>query len=395
MAALTRVVPMSLFLRTDLPWLQTNSTPGDVETLSSPARQLIEHLQRVGALFAADLLQDLRLLPSQVNEVLGELVTAGRVTSDGFAGLRMLLHERSRDSERRQLRSRQRGTRRRLPLSGSGRWSLWRRAEDGDVSATSSGQPLVDSRQTGDNRSATGAPAIGTEGSAGNGAEVPRPTGASNAAEQKLAAAAERREVVEQWAWQLLRRWGVMFRDLLEREDGAPRWFELLQVYRRLEARGEIRGGRFIAGVAGEQFALGDSVKLLRRLREEGPQQELVVISAVDPLNLVGVLTSQDRVTRTAANKVVLLDGVAVAAVFSGEVQFPGEPGDRVRRRIQQALSNREPVLETQPAETESAETESAETATEGGFADKSPAAENRPVETQPRRQTSLFSRRR
>src|SRR5207302_989991 len=116
------------------------------------------------------------------------------------------------------------------------------------------------------------------------------------------------------WAWQLLRRWGVVFRDLLEREPGAPRWFELLQVLRRLEARGEIRGGRFITGVGGEQFALGDTVRLLRQLRDEGPKQELVVISAADPLNLVGILTDHGRITSNASNRIAWLDGVPVAS---------------------------------------------------------------------------------
>src|SRR5205814_3847715 len=112
------------------------------------------------------------------------------------------------------------------------------------------------------------------------------PPHSSNAAEAPPAVRPESAaDVAAHWAWQLLRRWGVVFRDLLEREPGAPRWFELLQVLRRLEARGEIRGGRFISGVAGEQFALGDTVRLLRQLRDEGPQQEFVVVSAADPLN--------------------------------------------------------------------------------------------------------------
>ena len=116
-----------------------------------------------------------------------------------------------------------------------------------------------------------------------------------------------------------MRRWGVVFRDLLEREEGAPSWFELLQIFRRWEARGDVRGGRFVAGVAGEQFALGDTVRLLRRLRDEKPPRELVVLSAADPLNLVGVLTPHPRVPRIAGNRVAYIDGVPVAALQAGE----------------------------------------------------------------------------
>ena len=134
-----------------------------------------------------------------------------------------------------------------------------------------------------------------------------------------------RERVNEDWAWQLLRRWGVVFRDLLTREDGAPAWYELLQVLRRLEARGEIRGGRFISGVAGEQFALTDSVQHLRRLRDEGATQELVVVSGADPLNLVGIITRQERVPCTASNRVAFLDGLPVACLQGGEVRWLGQ----------------------------------------------------------------------
>ncbi|MEI8020268.1 MAG: hypothetical protein WCH39_18855, partial [Schlesneria sp.] len=134
-----------------------------------------------------------------------------------------------------------------------------------------------------------------------------------------------RERVNEDWAWQLLRRWGVVFRDLLAREDGAPAWYELLQVLRRLEARGEIRGGRFISGVAGEQFALTDSVQHLRRLRDEGSTQEVVVISGADPLNLVGIITRHERVPCTASNRVAFLDGLPVACLQGGEVRWMGQ----------------------------------------------------------------------
>jgi hypothetical protein len=126
-----------------------------------------------------------------------------------------------------------------------------------------------------------------------------------------------------------------VFRDLLEREPGAPRWFELLQVLRRLEARGEIRGGRFITGVGGEQFALGDTVRILRQLRDEGPKRELVVIAAADPLNLVGILTGHDRVTSNASNRIAFVDGMPVAALVAREVRWFAEPTDELRALFQ------------------------------------------------------------
>lgn len=287
LASLTRVVPMSLFLRSDLEWLGGPVAEADLETFSSPARQVYALLKDQGAMFAADLLSATRMLPAQLNDVLGELVSQGLVTSDGFSGLRALVSARSSDAE--SPRRRPQLVRRRVPLAGSGRWSLWRRNSES---------------------------AAATNGSEVSPAESPALSG----------------DTAAHWAWQLLRRWGVVFRDLLEREPGAPPWFELLQVLRRLEARGEIRGGRFISAVAGEQFALGDTVRVLRQLRDEGPKQELVVIAAADPLNLVGILTPHDRVTSNAANRIAYLDGVPVAALVAREVRYLAEPTEALRR---------------------------------------------------------------
>lgn len=128
-----------------------------------------------------------------------------------------------------------------------------------------------------------------------------------------------RSEVVEQWAWQLLRRWGVVFKDLLTRETGAPSWWELLQVYRRLEARGEIRGGRFISGVAGEQFSMSESIRQLRLLRDAEKSDEFVLISAADPLNLVGILDDQPRVPSVASHRLVYLNGLCVGTMIAEE----------------------------------------------------------------------------
>lgn len=287
-ASLTRVVPLSLFLRTDLDWLQSQSPETQEESLSSPAQEVLGLLRTQGAMFASDLLLETRMLPTQLMDVLGELIAQGLVTADGFAGLRALVADRSAIDDL--ARSLPRLARRRAPLSGAGRWSLWRHQRAGVAAGASASQ---------------------------------EPAG--------LSGSRAGAEVAEHWAWQLLRRWGVVFRDLLDREPGAPRWFDLLGVLRRLEARGEIRGGRFILGVAGEQFALGETVRQLRQLRDEGPQRELVVISTADPLNLVGIITRHERVPGTAAGQVALVDGEPVAAYLAQQVRWLVEPSPELR----------------------------------------------------------------
>jgi ATP-dependent Lhr-like helicase len=289
-ASLTRVVPLSLFLRSDLAWLRTSPPEPDSATLSSPGRQVLELLSQEGAMFAADLLGETRMLPQQLTDVLGELVAQGLVTADGFAGLRALV----RREEAAPATPAGGLPRRRTPLAGAGRWSLWRSRSN-------------------------------------------RPAGTAGAPSAPPAPVRLTKEEVTAWAWQLLRRWGIVFRDLLEREPGAPSWFDLLQVLRRLEARGEIRGGRFITGVGGEQFAVGDTVRQLRQLRDEGPRQELVVLTAADPLNLVGIITPHDRVPATASNRVVLLDGVPVVSVVGREIRWMGAPHPLVEEWLRTA----------------------------------------------------------
>jgi ATP-dependent Lhr-like helicase len=282
MASITRVAPISVFLRDDLWWL-AGADDGPAPDLSSPAQLVLELLHSGGAMFATDLLTESGLLPAQLDDVLGELVSRGLLTSDGFAGLRNLVRVtaggESSPANGRGLKT----VRRRRSTSSTGRWSLWRRKQA--IGAISPDAPLCHRAEPANSRSVL-------------------------------------REVVEYWAWQLLRRWGVVFKDLLRRESGAPAWYELLQVYRRLEARGEIRGGRFVAGVAGEQFALGDTVRELRRLRDEPAGSEVIVVSAADPLNLVGVIDGEDRIAASASNLVAFVGGHAVAAIQAGELSW-------------------------------------------------------------------------
>jgi ATP-dependent Lhr-like helicase len=131
----------------------------------------------------------------------------------------------------------------------------------------------------------------------------------------------EKSDAVEALARSLLKRYGVVFRVLLQRESRLLPWRDLVRVYRRLEARGEIRGGRFVAGFGGEQFAAVDAVGRLRAVRKTEKTGELVALSASDPLNFVGVLTPQARVAAIQRNRILLQDGLPIAALEGGELR--------------------------------------------------------------------------
>jgi ATP-dependent Lhr-like helicase len=137
----------------------------------------------------------------------------------------------------------------------------------------------------------------------------------------------EKADDVETIARTLLKRYGVVFRVMLQRESHLPPWRDLVRVYRRLEARGDVRGGRFVAGFGGEQFAAPDAVGRLRAIRKLQKTGELVVLSAADPLNLVGVLTPHPRVAAIHRNRVLLEDGLPIAAVEAGEVRRLADSG--------------------------------------------------------------------
>jgi ATP-dependent Lhr-like helicase len=137
-----------------------------------------------------------------------------------------------------------------------------------------------------------------------------------------LTADIDREEAVETQARALLKRYGVIFRRLLTREPNAAPWRELARVYRRLEARGEIRGGRFVTGMSGEQFALPEAVEKLREIRRTPPDGHLTVISACDPLNLIGILTTTDRIRAIPGTRIAYRDGIAVS-VMEGDFLRP------------------------------------------------------------------------
>jgi ATP-dependent Lhr-like helicase len=251
-SAPTRNAPVTLVRRADLAWLLA-ATAGPPPPLGPSARALVEVLGRTGACFLPDLAAMTGRLPGEVEQALWELVSAGVVTCDGFSGLRALVDPAPRHRGRR-------------PAFAGGRWALLR---------------------------------PGASASEAAGA-VSAPAGAGPAP-------------VERLADQYLHRYGVVLRDLLAREAGAPPWRELLPVYRRLEAQGRIRGGRFAAGFSGEQFALPEAVEALRAARRGARTGERVELSAADPLNLVGVLTPGERVAATLGNRVSFVDGVPAA----------------------------------------------------------------------------------
>ncbi len=139
----------------------------------------------------------------------------------------------------------------------------------------------------------------------------------------------------------LLRRWGVVVRRLLERERNMPPWYALLPVFRRLEARGEVRGGRFVEGCAGEQYALPEAVAMLRDVRRTAPTRAVLVVSAADPLNLVGILGTGERVPAVSGTRVLYCDGAAIGIERNGEVTWLKDVEASVAARTEAVLQGR------------------------------------------------------
>ena len=271
-----RSSPIALYQRENLhDWLVLTQPNSAIE-LSIVSHAVFEALQRGGALFFAELVRRSGLLPSQVEEALSQLAALGLVTSDSFDGLRALLVP----SNKRPTFGRNIGKRRRKTTLASiefaGRWSLLK------TEVTS-----VRSR---------------------NGAE-----------------SSARQAAIEKFARALLRRYGVVFRRLLERESLGVNWYDLGRIYRRWEARGEIRGGYFVGGVSGEQFALRGAIGLLRSIRKGPSNGELITLSAADPLNLQGILTPGPRIASLTASRILFRNGLPIAALEAGEIRKVSE----------------------------------------------------------------------
>jgi ATP-dependent Lhr-like helicase len=142
-------------------------------------------------------------------------------------------------------------------------------------------------------------------------------------------------------AWTLLRRYGVVFRRILAREATAAPWRELTRVYRRLEARGEIRGGRFVSGMSGEQFALPDAVERMRDVRRTSADGSFVTISAADPLNLAGIITEGERVRAAVGHRIVYRDGIPLAVAEGDFVRALAPIDPALAADVARALSRR------------------------------------------------------
>ena len=247
----TRIAPIAFFERSHISHFRfLAASPATLKAgrrahlrfrLSHPAREVFAYLDRRGASFMEDLVQGTGRLPVEVQDGLWELVTAGLVTGDAFDNLRALIDpKRRRDGSalsplRHRHPKRSLKRKHRFQPAPMGRWSLLNNDDSG--SHNPQRDPEMD---------------------------------------------------LEFFAQQLLKRWGVVFRDLLARENLAPSWRDLLRIYRCMESRGEIRGGRFVTGFTGEQFSLPEALDALRSLRHQAPNGQTIRISAADPLNLQG-----------------------------------------------------------------------------------------------------------
>ena len=265
-----RTTPITLASRRNLAsWAALAQQAGSV-VLRPNARRVLEFITAHGASFFDEIADGTGLLRTQVEDALGEAVAQGLVTCDSFAGLRALLvpspQRRASDGRRSPRRTALFG------IEDAGRWTLARRA-----------------------------PVPGAELRTGQVGE----------------------QIVEHVVRTLLRRYGVVFWRLVAREaDWLPPWRELLRCLRRLEARGEIRGGRFVAGVTGEQYALPEAIGSLRETRRRALDGAWISLSGADPLNLVGVLGPGARLPALTGNRVLYRDGTPVALLAGGDVRF-------------------------------------------------------------------------
>lgn len=249
-------------------WTGLAPAPANDEDLGSRAQRVARFLSDHGASFFDEIVHGTHLLGTELEDALSELVMRGRVHCDSYAGLRALLVPPSKRSSAHGRRHRRTAL---FGIEDAGRWSMVR-------------------------------------------ARAPAPSEPSG----RVAA-----EAVEQVARILLRRYGVVCWRLLEREAAwLPPWRDLVRAYRRLEARGEIRGGRFIAGVAGEQFALPEAIGLLRELRRRPLDGALVCLAAADPANLLGTVMPGPKAARVVGSRVLYRDGVPIASLVAGEVEL-------------------------------------------------------------------------
>ena len=281
----SRSAPLALMLRRDASWLRAAAAVGQTEdSVLGPLATAVQGvLATQGASFLTDLVTTMAVAPSELEDALWELVGAGLATADGFASLRVLV-----DRKRGEVKS------------------LFDRAlAANDAPPVRKWQEAIKRARTRDHQR-PGHALRSLPTAAGRWSLLP--------------AATAQAIDPEACARQLLHRYGVVFRDLLQRESSLPPWRDVLVALRRLEARGEIRGGRFVTGFVGEQFALPEALDELRAARHPAPAPEVARIAATDPLNLIGILSPGPRVPAIVGNAVLYLDGHAVASVEAGQL---------------------------------------------------------------------------
>lgn len=278
--------PIALVDRTNVYGWRYPEFPDHEAVLSSQAQRIKADLEQHGASFYQDLLQRNGMLGTQVEAALAELVSHGLVTSDSFTGLRALLTPSyNRPADRTSYRHSKKAV---FGIEHAGRWSI--------INYRNQAVPETHQLQ---------------------------------------------QEQLERMAFMLLKRYGVVFRRILEKERFTAPWRDLVRVYRRLEARGEVRGGRFVVGVSGEQYALPETVDRLKQIRKQPKNEALVSISAVDPLNFTGNLFPGIKVTQLIKNRVLYRDGVPVAVLESGKTSFLVQLDPETQWKYQKALINR------------------------------------------------------
>jgi ATP-dependent Lhr-like helicase len=289
-ASPVRSTPITLLARRNVPLWAALTDQSDSAALTSRAEVVAAFIREHGASFFDEIADHVGMLPVEVEDALAELVAVGMVNSDSFAGLRVLLLPSGRRGKSTSYSGRRK---RRLALFGmadAGRWALVRR-------------PMPAASRRGD-------------------------------------------EAVEHVVRTLLRRWGVIFWKLLGREaDWLPPWRDMLMCCRRLEARGEIRGGRFVAGFSGEQYATPEAVGLLRDVRRKPYAQQYVSLSAADPLNLIGIITPGARLASLAGNRLLYRDGLPIATYAAEDVEYLVDLPEKEQWEAQTALLRRHTPL--------------------------------------------------
>jgi ATP-dependent Lhr-like helicase len=300
----TNAAPITFYIRETADWLPHALAQQCVEeeklasALSPHALLLRTLLQQRGACFANDIQRIANLTRQQTQHALWELATAGLAAADGFDQLRACMDPRRRSTTTDTLNKRP-------TRSSAGRWSLLNEPAAAPSHTSMSGT-----------NPAAPEPALSLSKGLGSETWVGAPTipGGSNQARAAIATqtailrAKQTDAALESFARQLLARYGILFRDLLTRESNAPRWRDLLNILRRLEARGEIRGGRFLSGFGGEQYALPEAVESLRAARTR-VCSAIIPVSAADPMNLAGIVIPGDRVPAVPGKQLIYRNG--------------------------------------------------------------------------------------